>query len=80
MEQVFIASVIAEGIEPKGNFPFGPNPAHETIYKNALASWLRMPADKDGLGTSNRFAQGFDPDPRHGEAQSVVQAASILIC
>ena len=30
LEQAFIAGVIAEGIEPKKDFPFGPYPADKT--------------------------------------------------
>ena len=43
-EQAFIASEIAEGIEPNSNFPFGPYPADKTVYKNACLVQFETPA------------------------------------
>jgi hypothetical protein len=61
LEQAFIASVIAEGIEPRKDFPFGPYPADKTNYKNARLLEFETPADKDGLGTSDRLRKDSLP-------------------
>lgn len=55
VEQAFIAGVIAEGIEPKENFPVGPYPADKTTYKNVRLIEFETPANADGLGTSDRL-------------------------
>jgi hypothetical protein len=81
LEQAFIASVIAEGIEPKSYFPFGPYPADETVYKNARLVEFETPANKDGLGTSTRLRK--DSIPIQGMAKLKVWfrlAAPIFIC
>jgi hypothetical protein len=67
LEQAFIASVIAEGIEPKKDFPFGPYPADKTSYKNARLLEFETPANKDGLGTSDRLRK--DSTPIQGTAK-----------
>lgn len=61
LERAFIAGVIAEGIEPKKNFPFGPYPADKTTYKNARLLEFETPANKDGLGTSDRLRRSSLP-------------------
>jgi hypothetical protein len=61
LEQAFIAGVIAEGIEPKKNFPFGPYPADETNTKNGRLLEFETPANKDGLGTSDRLRKDSLP-------------------
>ncbi|MFZ0210101.1 MAG: hypothetical protein WAL59_29010 [Roseiarcus sp.] len=65
MEQAFITSVIAEGIEPNSNFPFGQYPADKTVYKNARLVEFETPANKGQARNIN--SQGFDPDPRHAK-------------
>jgi hypothetical protein len=55
LEQAFIAGVIAEGIEPKENFPAGPYPADKLTYKNARLVEFETPANADGLGTSDQL-------------------------
>jgi hypothetical protein len=65
-EQAFIAGVIAEGIEPKSDFPSGPYPADKTTYKNARLVEFETPANKDGLGTSDRLQK--NAQPIHGMA------------
>ncbi len=60
-EQAFIASVIAEDIEPKENFPFGPYPADKTNYKGARLVEFETPANRDGLGTSDRMQKSSLP-------------------
>ncbi len=61
MQQAFIASVIAEGIEPKSAFPFEPYPADKTVYKNTRLVEFETPANKDGLGTSTRLRKDSIP-------------------
>lgn len=60
-ERAFIAGVIAEGIEPKENFPFGPYPADKTTYRSARLVEFETPADMDGLGTSDRLQKNALP-------------------
>jgi hypothetical protein len=49
--RAFIEGVIAEGIEPKENFPSGPYPADKLTIKNLRLVEYETPAMKDGLGT-----------------------------
>ena len=60
-EQKFIAGVIAEGIEPKQNFPSGPYPADKLAYKIPLLVEFETPGNKDGLGTSDRLQKNAQP-------------------
>ena len=53
--------MIAEGIEPNSNFPFGPYPADKTVYKNARLVEFETPANKDRLGTSTRLRKDSIP-------------------
>jgi hypothetical protein len=81
LQQAFIASVIAEGIEPKSAFPFEPYPADKTVYKNTRLVEFETPANKDGLGTSTRLRK--DSIPIQGMAKFKVwfrPAAPIFIC
>ncbi len=61
LEQAFIAGVIAEGIEPKEDFPSGPYPADKTTAKNAREVEFVTPAGMDGLGTSGRLQKSALP-------------------
>jgi opacity protein-like surface antigen len=67
-EQKFIAGVIAEGIEPKKNFPFGPYPADKLTYKKPLLVEFETPGNRDGLGTSDRLQKN---------AQAILGMASL---
>jgi hypothetical protein len=60
-EKAFIGSVIAEGIEPKENFPAGPYPADTLTYKTLTLVEFATPAGKDGLGTAGRLAKSALP-------------------
>ena len=60
-EKAFVASVIAEGIEPKENFPAGPYSADKLTYKTPTLVEFATPAGKDGLGTAGRLAKGALP-------------------
>jgi hypothetical protein len=53
--RAFIDGVIAEGIEPKENFPSGPYPADKLTFKNPRLVEYETPAMKDGLGASDRL-------------------------
>lgn len=68
-EKTFVASVIAEGIEPKENFPSGPYPSDTLTYKTPTLVEFATPAGKDGLGTTDRLAKG--PLPIVGLAKLV---------
>jgi hypothetical protein len=61
VEQAFIASVIAEGVEPKEDFPSGPYPADKTTYKNAREVEFVTPAGMDGVGTSGSLQESALP-------------------
>jgi hypothetical protein len=60
-EKAFVDSVIAEGVEPKENFPAGPYPSDKLTYKTPTLVEFATPAGKDGLGTSDRLAKGVLP-------------------
>lgn len=61
VEQAFIASVIAEGIEPKKDFPSGPYVNDKTTYKTDRLVEFETPANKAGLGTSDRLQKNAQP-------------------
>lgn len=60
-EQAFIASVIAEGNEPKENFVFAPYPSDKLTYRRATLVEYVTPANADGLGTSGRLRKSAQP-------------------
>jgi hypothetical protein len=66
-EKAFVASVIAEGIEPKENFPAGPYPSDKLTYKTATLVEFATPAGKDGLGAAAGL--GASPLPVVGLAK-----------
>ena len=68
-EKAFVASVIAEGIEPKENFPAGPYPADKLTYKTPTLVAFATPAGKDGLGAAAGL--GASPLPVVGLAKLV---------
>ena len=59
--QAFIAGVIAEGIEPKENFPAGPYPADKLTYKTQRLVEFVTPANGDGLGSANLLKKNAAP-------------------
>jgi hypothetical protein len=67
-EKAFIDGVIAEGIEPKENFPSGPYPADKLTVKNPRLVEFETPAMQDGLGTSDRLQKN---------AQAIVGVAKL---
>jgi hypothetical protein len=64
--------VIAEGIEPKSNFPFG----RQDGLQERPPRGIRDARQQGRARNINPVAQGFDPNPRHREAQSVVPSGS----
>jgi hypothetical protein len=59
--RAFIDSVIAEGIEPKANFPSGPYPADKLTVKGPLLVEYETPPMKDGIGASDRLQKNASP-------------------
>jgi hypothetical protein len=59
--RAFVRKVIAEGIEPVSDFPFGPYPNDKLIYKNKETVEYETPAHRDGLGTQSRLQKNGDP-------------------
>lgn len=58
----FARSVIAEGIEPAGDFPTGPFPGDAMTMKGDQVVEYRTPAGSEGLGTSaSRLKPNGDP-------------------
>jgi hypothetical protein len=53
--------VIALGIEPASDFPFGPYPNDKLTYKNKETVEYETPAHTDGLGTASRLQKNADP-------------------
>jgi hypothetical protein len=66
-ERAFVASVIAEGIEPKENFPAGPYPTDKLTYRTPTQVEFATPAGKDGLGAAAGL--GASPLPVVGLAK-----------
>lgn len=65
----FVRKVIAEGIEPTSDFPFGPYPKDTLIYKNKELVEYQTPPQTEGLGTQSRLLE--NTDPIHGVAMLV---------
>lgn len=47
----FVEGVIAEGLEPASDFPFGPYPADKLHYRSDALVEYETPANAEGLGT-----------------------------
>ena len=57
----FVERVIAEGLEPRSDFPFGPFP-HDRIHRlDSDAVAFETPANTDGMGTKSRMLKSADP-------------------
>lgn len=59
--RAFVDRVIAEGLLPRSDFPFGPF-AHDRIHRlgaNAVA--FETPPQSDGMGTMSRLVKSADP-------------------
>ncbi len=59
--RAFVRDVIAEGIDPASDFPFGPYPSDKLTYKNKETVEYETPAHKEGLGTQSRLQKNGDP-------------------
>lgn len=57
----FVDQVIAEDIEPKEDFPFGPYPDDTLARRTATVVEFVTPANRDGIGTSGRLAKTDQP-------------------
>ena len=57
----YVQSVIAEGIEPKSTFPFGPDPDDKLTYLSNDLVEYQTPPHSDGLGTRSFLLKSADP-------------------
>jgi hypothetical protein len=57
----FAQGVIAEGIEPASDFPFGPYPSDKLTYRGNSAVEFETPANIQGLGTDSRLQMNANP-------------------
>jgi hypothetical protein len=59
--KTFAQNVIAEGIEPAGDFPFGPYPSDKLTYRGKNIVEFETPANAQGLGTDSRLQMNASP-------------------
>jgi len=59
--KAFARSVIEEGIEPAGNFPFGPYPNDKLTYRSDRVVEYQTPPHSEGLGTISRLKMNDYP-------------------
>ena len=59
--KAFAQSVIAEGIEPASDFPFGPYPNDKLTYRSKSVVEFETPANTQGLGTDSRLEMNASP-------------------
>ncbi len=78
-EKAFVDSVIAEGVEPKANFPAGPYPSDKLTYKTPTLVEFATPAGKDGLGTADRLAKGALPTLGVAKLVGAADAPDLLL-
>jgi hypothetical protein len=57
----FALNVIAEGIEPASDFPFGPYPSDKLTYRGTSIVEFETPANTAGLGTESRLLPNASP-------------------
>ena len=57
----FVNNVIAEGLRPASDFPFGPYPDDHLSYKNKELVEFITPSNRQGLGTSSRLLPNEQP-------------------
>lgn len=57
----FAQSVIAEGIEPASDFPFGPYASDKLTYRARNIVEFETPANGTGLGTNSRLQPNASP-------------------
>ncbi len=59
--KAFAQNVIAEGLEPASDFPFGPYPADKLTYRGKSIVEFETAANSDGLGTDSRLQKNASP-------------------
>ncbi len=59
--KAFAQSVIAEGLEPASDFPFGPYPNDKLTYRGNNMVEFETPANTQGLGTDSRLQMNASP-------------------
>jgi hypothetical protein len=59
--KTFAQGVIAEGIEPASDFPFGPYPSDKLTYRGKNIVEFETPANAQGLGTDSRLQMNEGP-------------------
>jgi hypothetical protein len=59
--KAFVDDVIAEDIQPKSDFVFGPFPSDYIKRIGPDAVQFVTPADQDGIGTKSRLVKSSDP-------------------
>jgi hypothetical protein len=59
--KAFAQKVIAEGIEPASDFPFGPYPGDKLTYLSKSVVEFETPANAQGLGTASLLLMNASP-------------------
>src|SRR5579863_2585625 len=59
--KTFAQNVIAEGIEPASDFPFGPYPSDKLTYRGKSVVEFETAANQQGLGTDSRLQANASP-------------------
>ena len=59
--KTFAQNVIAEGIEPASDFPFGPYPGDKLTYRGKNIVEFETQANAQGLGTDSRLQANASP-------------------
>ncbi len=53
--------MIAEGLDPASDFPFGPYPSDKLTYRSKNVVEFETPANTEGLGTESRLQMNASP-------------------
>jgi len=59
--KAFAEKVIAEGLQPASDFPFGPYPSDKLTYRGKDIVEFETPANAQGLGTDSRLQMNSSP-------------------
>ncbi len=59
--KAFAQNVIADGIEPASDFPFGPYPKDKLTYRGKNIVEFETPENTQGLGTDSRLQMNASP-------------------
>lgn len=59
--KAFAQKVIAEGLEPASDFPFGPYPSDKLTYRGKNIVEFRTPANAHGMGTDSLLLMNASP-------------------